>query len=444
MLGASLVLCVSLGQAPAGDPFVLVARLGDRRFAEREAAAAALEQLGRAALPALRSVRDAKDPEVRARAAGLLTRIEGALLTKPSMVSLNFENATLPDVVKAISEQTGIKVVLLPETSPAWRDRRLTLREASPLPFWRAIDRLCEQARLQYNYGLTFPASGREPAFPLFEGGGRPPLPVSDSGPFRVTVVSIHYQKDFNFLGGMTPGRVLTRARPAVTPHEQFYAQLQVTGEPRLAVSLGGQLRVTEAVDDKGQVLVIPPPNGPMSQRMSGYYGLATGPVVQVQAVMNRPSQAGALIKTLKGVVPVSVSTRKPNPLTVSLASAKGRTFQNEDVALTVHEVRDPANNRPGSLEVTIRPVPGSPSSGSFGVNEMPVRPDAHQQQVDVVDAQGRPMPWYQTGFDAENGRLTMTFPVQDPGMKPAELRYYGLVRAETEVPFQFNDLPLP
>src|SRR2546430_1533947 len=90
MMGAHLAAIVLLGQVPSpptsAAPTAMVARLGSGRFAERQAAATAIERLGARALPALRSARDVKDPEVRTRAAALIAKIEGALLTQPSLV----------------------------------------------------------------------------------------------------------------------------------------------------------------------------------------------------------------------------------------------------------------------------------------------------------------------------------------------------------------------
>src|SRR6516165_9398580 len=78
MLGVNLALIVLLGQAPTTpDPSELVARLGSPRYVEREEAAGALERLGRLAIPALRAAREARDAEIRTRAAALFNKIEG-------------------------------------------------------------------------------------------------------------------------------------------------------------------------------------------------------------------------------------------------------------------------------------------------------------------------------------------------------------------------------
>ena len=66
-----------------------------------------------------------------------------------------------------------------------------------------------------------------------------------------------------------------------------------------------------------------------------------------------------------------------------------------------------------------------------------------HQQQIEVVDSQGRAIPWYHSSFDAEGARMTLTLSPHDQGT-PAEVRYYGLARAATEVSFEFTDVPMP
>lgn len=453
MTAVSLVLLSVLGQGHAASPLDLVPRLGAPRYADREKATTTLERLGRRALPALRSARELKDPEIRSRAAALVTRIEGAMLTQPTSISLQFQNAPLADVVKSVGEQSGVKLALVPESAPNWVSRRVTLHESGSLPFWKAIDRLCDAAHLQYHHGMNATQVGREPVFPLFEGGSRQTFPVSDSGPFRVSIVGLHYQRDVSFppapqtaRNGPAPAQ---GAKPNAVFNEQFYAQIQVAGEPRLALSQSGALRISEALDDKGQHLVNPAAAAsPISHRASGYFGFTTGSVIQLQAAMNRPARPGATIRRMKGVVPVLVSTRKPNPLIVDLASATGRTYHNDDVALTVHEIRTEANQRPPRIEVTIKASAGgngeAPSGGMPPGEVDFVRPDSFQQQIEVSDDQGRAIPWYQTSFDGEAGRITLTLTTPDHAGPAARVRFFSLIRATTDVGFEFHDVPLP
>jgi hypothetical protein len=467
MLGVNLAWVVLLGQAAmTPDPSELVTRLGSLRYVEREEAAGALERLGRLAIPALRAAREARDAEIRTRAAALFNKIEGALLTQPTLVSLDFDDQPLAEVTKAISDQTGIKLGLIPENPQVWAARRITLQEPLPIPFWKAMDRLCDASRLQYNLAMNGSSAGREPVLPLHDGGPRPAGPTWDSGPFRVSLLSLHYQRDVNFShvvvgfprrGVMPPlPRPVPPQPPVNTPQadvaaisEQFYAQVQVAAEPRLAISLNGPLKVLEAVDERGQSLLPEPGEGPLTQRFSGYFGLNTV-AIQVQAPLKRPAQPGQSIRKLRGTLPVLVSTRKPDPLVVALPGAAGKAFQNDDVTLNVVEIKNTPVNNQTSIEIVLRSnqnaAAGLPVPGGNGPEFMAQRPDLHQQQLEVVDTQGRPIGWYHQAstFDAEGSRMTLTLTPHDPQTTPAELRYYGLARAATEVSFEFGDIPMP
>jgi hypothetical protein len=459
MTGSTLVMLVVLGQFPAADPDSLIPRLGAPRYADREDAASALVRLGRRALPALRSARDDKDPEVRTRAISLINKIEGSLLTQPTMISLDVDDRPLPEVIKTVSEQAGVSLVLIPDNSPLWASRKVTIHEPVPLPFWKAIDRLCEVARLQYNFGMYGMSQGRQPSFPLFDGGSaRPALPTVDSGPFRISIMALHYQRDVTFPANPQrfgqpfppqradpPGSDGPRFNPAVT--ESCYAQIQVQGEPRLSVSQNGSLKITEAVDDKGQSLVNTVARGALAQRTAGYLGINASSFFQLQAVLSRPDRPGQVIRKLHGVLPITVATRKPNPLAVKLEGATGKTFRNDDVAVTVTEIRPLGNSRQTVIEMTIRPLSGTSGTPGLGQPDFVVqRPDAIGQTIEVSDGQGRLMPWYQTSFDTETAHLSLTATPQalDGQATPTELRLFGMARAATEIEFEFNDLPLP
>ena len=460
MTCSTLVMIVVLGQSPDADPRALISQLGAPRYAQRETAAVQLQQLGRRALPALRIAREMKDPEVRTRAAALINKIEGSLLTQPTMVSLDFENRPLSEVVKAVSEQTGIALVLIPDNAPQWNSRKVTVHESTPLPFWKGLDRLCEAARLQYNFGMYGMPQGRQSALPLFDGGGRPAIPTVDSGPFRVCVQSLHFQRDVTFQMGSPrfgqgvvqipgveqPGSVGQRFNPARS--ETFYAQLQIIGEPRLSVSQSGPLKVIEAVDDKGQSLVAATARTTGMQRTAGYFGAVNaGSAVLVQATLIRPDQPGRTIRKLRATLPISVATRKPSPLTIKLEGAAGKTFRNDDVAVTIADIHPLGNTRQTTIDMSVRTLGGATGAPAGGPPDFAMqRPDSFQQTIEVTDGQGHSMPWYQTSFDMEGARISLTVQPQtlEGNGVPAELRFYGLARAATEIEFEFNDLPLP
>lgn len=456
MIGACLAIAVLVGQVPASDPTALVAQLGAARYAQREAAASALERLGRSALPALQSVRDVKDPEIRSRASALILRIEGALLTQPTMVALDYNDQSLAEVLRGFGEQVGLKMAIYPEPAPDQLQTRVTLRESAPLPFWKALDRLCDAGKLQYNFGMQLLPNQREPVFQLFVGSGRPGGPISDNGPFRVNLVGLHYQRNVQFFPTAQPQRKDPRVlagepgepNPAgYTINEDFNAQLQIAAEPRLSLTQFGTLKLLEAVDERGQSLLIPENNNAgQNQMQSGYFGITAGPNLHLQAPLRRPQQPGKLIKRLRGTLPVLVSTRKGNPLVVPLSGSSGKSFRNEEATVEIQEIRANPNTNQTSIQLAIKPNRNSGTEAEL-LAAMPSalsrRPDQpNQQQFEVFDAQGKVIQAYPSN-DMEGTRTTLTLIPHEQGA-PTELRYYSMVRARTEVSFEFNDVPLP
>ena len=467
MLGASLTLLVMLGQLPATgpdpDPAALVAQLGAARYAERQAAAEALEQIGRPALPALRTARDSRDLEVRTRAWSLTQKIEGALLTQPTRIRLDFDNAPLTDVTNSLSLQAGFKMALYPQNLPKWKIQRVTLHGSQPVDFWKAVDQICDAAGLQYNSNMHGFGGEREPIFALTDGSVRTLTPISDHGPFRVSLLAVDYQRHVTYTPSVAnskvppppprpadveapppPEHATPRLRPVTSV--QFSAQLAVAAEPRLTLGYQhGALQLIEAVDDRGNSLVPPSKGGPAA-RIPAYMGMMSAPVVQLPVPLHRPALAGESIAKLRGVIPLTVASRRPDPLIVPLTNAVGNTFENPDVQLTVHEIRTMPNTPNTQVELTVRPSDREASSAQ-GDGEGPSilwqRPDPAQLHIEVVDTRGQSIPWFQSGADADNSRVTLTV-THAQSTKPKELRYYALTRSSVNVPFAFTDIPMP
>jgi hypothetical protein len=469
MVGAKLLLAVAFGQVPAdaADPSQLVAQLGAARYVQREAASEALEQLGRPALPALRAGRDSRDLEIRTRAYNLIQRIEGALLTQPSRVRLDFQDTPLTEVVKSLSNQVGFKVALYPETLPKWRYQRVTLRVPDPVPFWRAIDLLCDAAGLQHNPSLHGLASPREPTFSLTDGAVRTVTPVSDHGPFRVSLLSLHYQRDLTYAAAGSGAGVGARPRPlmgndpVVRPRAgapgpgrlnpvtnvQFTAQLLVAAESRLSLSQNGPLQIVEAVDDRGNSLTTPGAGGPMVNRFAGYFGGMNSSVLQLQAPLQRPPAVGESIKKLRGAIPVTVSSRRPDPLVVPLPQGAGKRFENPDVELTLHDIRTAPNTHQTFIEISLKPKERGASADRGDADaliDVAYRPDTQRLQLEIIDSRGHLVPWIPSLVNSETAHLTLTVTNLPTTASLKELRYHTLTRATLSIPFEFADIPMP
>jgi hypothetical protein len=467
MLGGTLIMLAVLGQVQGGEPSqdlaALVAQLGAARYADREAAAQAIERIGRPALAALRSARDARDLEVRTRASSLAQKIESLMLTQATRVQLDFDRTPLPEVATALSRQAGFKIALYPSNLPRWRQQRVNWRAARPMDFWKAVDQLCDLAGLQYNPSMQGYVGQGEPSFSLTEGTTRVLTPVSDHGPFRVSLLSVDYQRHVGYAPSGQAANVPPPPRPAALEPDlrdqplqqrlnpvtsvQFSAQLLVAAEPRLALSNVRQPQLIEAVDDLGNSLVPVAAPDPFVSRHSGYFGMATGPVVQLQAPLQRPDNAGERIKKLRGLIALNVSSRRPDPLVVPLNSAAGKTFENQDHRLTVHDIHPSPNSHHMLVELSIKAVDLDQSSDHGEIDAFSdglQRADPQHLQIEVIDAHGQLITWFQSGADAETGRFTLTLTNLPQTSQPKELRYYTLTRASVTVPFEFTDIPMP
>ncbi len=467
MLGGTLILLAGLGQVQGGEPSqdvgALVIQLGAARYAEREAAAKELERIGRPALAALRSARDSRDLEVRTRASSLAQKIESLLLTQATRVQIDFDKTPLPEVARSLSLQAGFKIALYPTNLPRWRQQRVNWRSPGPVDFWQAVDQLCDLAGLQYNPSMQGYVGQSEPSFSLTEGTTRVLTPVSDHGPFRVSLLSVDYHRHVGYAPSGPAANVPPPPRPALSQPDlrnqplqqrlnpvtsvQFSAQLLVAAEPRLALSNVRQPQLVEAVDDLGNSLVPAATVDPFVSRHSGYFGMSTGPVVQLQAPLQRPEAAGERIKKLRGLIALHVSSRRPDPLVVSLASAAGKTFENQDHRLTVHDIHPSPNSHHMLVELSIKAVDPDQSSDHGEVDAFSdslQRADPQHLQIEVIDAHGQLITWFQSGADVETGRFTLTLTNLPRSSEPKELRYYTLTRAAVTVPFEFTDIPMP
>src|SRR5262245_58369080 len=89
---------------PTPDPAQkLVEQLGADRYADREAAAAALEKIGPSALPALRAGTRSENPEVRERVGPLIVKLkrsaESTARLAPKKVKLDYKDIPIGTAV---------------------------------------------------------------------------------------------------------------------------------------------------------------------------------------------------------------------------------------------------------------------------------------------------------------------------------------------------------
>jgi hypothetical protein len=509
MTAALLILTAALaadgpGAGAGADAAGLVRKLGAEGFDDRVAAYKALEALGPAALPAVRAALDdaAADPRVRARARALADELARRARTDrfgtPTLVKLDFPDATLGSVVDALNARHGFNLTLV--TAPPMRQRGMVMMGAQndpaqmaearatkvslvapePLPFWKAVDRIAAAAKLRYDLAPAGGAGNGKPEFPLITDRASHG-PTSDYGPLRVQVSRVHRSaaRDFTDDPESEPtAPAAVQLHPAAlgvqTSGPGLTVSLAVVPEPGITVRLAGTWKIEEAVDDRGRS-VRPEPKGPApppgaANVTMNYAGapLAASAVFQVN--LDPPADDATSLRRLRGAVPVTLTARRPDPHVFALKdrAAVGRSVQAGDSTVVLEDVSlDPDKD----VSVTVSLTTSRKASVRRPGPTAAVSPDQPMQHFELVDAAGQRLAFFAAssstsiGPDGQTHRLRLSVqPVSDPAAAPpangqrlfggrglmtrrplaAELRYYEFMTETAEVPFDLRDVPLP
>jgi hypothetical protein len=442
MVGACLVPLMTLVLAISPDAAALVTRLGSGTFAEREESAKALEAMGREALPALEDALRSPDAEVRSRVWSIWERIQKGLLVRPLMVRLEREPRPLIDVVRSIGEQGGFSL----QVSQHGSEHLVSAREPQPIAFWEAVDRL---GLVGGHFMISNPGGGH---FPTLEfGGAEDASPSTISGPFRIKLKGLHDHRDRSMIVGPwlridEMNQRIPILRTAKEREARFYIELGMMIEPRMWFTQEGPARAIEAVDDLGQSLVRRDTTRVEADHSLFYNG---GGVTQGQtqldlAMLDKP---GRSIVRLRGSIPVAIQVRKPVPaLEIPLPATKGQAFAHEDAVFTVREFRE--DNRGTAIVLDVR--------ANLDRFELPAGRDGEivssrlqclsSHQVEIVDADGDVLAEHGGGGTSPDGHSWMSLVVWKNRTKtrPARFRYYRMVRAFTDVAFEFRNIPMP
>jgi hypothetical protein len=453
MLVAIMAMAVILDSHSSPDPASLVAQLGSSRYASRISAEGELARLGRSALPALRAARTSKDAEIRSRSVALVARIENSLLLESTPIGLDFEDVRLPEAIEAIGRGSGFELSLPPRERSLLADRRISVHSDGPLPFWKAIDAFCSAGKLHPALGDQPVGGLQERSLLLLDGPTAGPGRVSDYGAFRVHLTSVHYQSEIQ-LDQPQPSPLVRGSESANGPDgsgqqarasRDFFLQFVLSAEPRLSITRNGLVKVT-AVDDQGRSLVSPSGAGDAGH-YAVHFGVSPSSTVRFRVDLEYPEAPARRLRSLKGTIPVIVATRKADPIVVPLAGSRGKLFRNDEIALTLLDHRPASANQPATLQVSIQPLGAAVPSINRGNGEPPWnRPDTFQQQIEILDDLGRPLPWFPSTsfYDGDETRLTLTVGSRGTAANPRTLRYHGLLKANSEVAFEFRDIPIP
>jgi hypothetical protein len=443
---APLVLFAAMAAAPAAEPnpTALVAKLGSAEPAERAAATESLKALGRGALPALQHAMRAGDAGVRERASALWETIQRDLMTRPSLVRLDGRDRPLANVLGDLEVQTGLTLRL----DQSVRGRLVALREPAPVAFWTALERLGLWGIYYHN-----PGEGQFPRLELREAPA--PAFTSTAGPFRVSLRGLHLHRDRQLIRGpwvrsdRFGQRINVPSEDLKGEAVTFFGGLEVMVEPRMWFTQEAPARLIEASDDLGQSLV--PDAADLATRLNDNAHFAFYPgsgVAQSWTEFRlRPTDHPGRVARLRGVVPVMLHLRRPEPtLVIPLAAAAGKTFRCDDAEFTIQTVNDSPTATNVAMTVRLNldkaDLPAN-ADGELITSRLLVM---GEHQLQLTDAAGTVLA-YSTSSGSGGGSTpsvhNWTIHTFRNG-RATHLRYSSMLRVRSEAAFNFRDVPLP
>ena len=407
----------------------LVSQLGDREFRVRDQASKAIAALGIDALPALQKSRVNPDPEIRRRLDELIPPLERAITLQSKQISLHMTNKPIKDIIAELNKQTGYKLMTMDGGTS--NDKAVYTFNFDKLSFWEAMDKISEATGLLLQHG--------------YWGDDNLRLSMQDSyvpfnhnnGAFKVMATGFSYNRSNNF--GQLPRNPANAGQPI---SESLTISMSIASEPRLPILAVKQLKFTEARDEEGNSMV---PGGDGNANWGGqryyYGGWYRGFLQQTQANLAWPSKSSRMIKSLKGVVPVTIlADQKPSVITDKLLKSKGKKFKAGSATFTIDDVTEQAGKQ--------YQIKMSVTEDSKDGPQDYTRIQSLQQRLELQDDKGNKQQFYFSSINwggPNNAQFTFTVQPGAGKLGPAnKLIYYAWVLMEHEIPFEFKDLPLP
>jgi hypothetical protein len=449
---ASLILftipLLSMAQeSPNNKPVAkLIEELGDKDFKVRESAARAIDALGAEALPELRKAVDHPDVEIRRRVAKWIPQLELAAFVAPKRVTLNITNQSLEKAINELTRQTGYTIVLPPNAD---NSKPCTFR-CDHLPFWEALDRICQDGKLAILDAWSVPNG-----VTLTPNDGVRP-PVAYHGAFRLTVERIEYRKETAeyrtiILGPVGEEAERKDAKSAAT--ENVYIQVGIRVEPRLRIfSMIEEPFVSQAIDNEDHSLPAEKNDqdslfrrGP---RWMGNFDVNLISTETIRLSLRPSKEQVRTLKLLRGTLPVTLEKEKKTiVVSDNLEKARGKSVKVDGATIQIDSfIAKPEQNRYSlawTVAETNRDAAATPRA-------MPFLPC--DREFELQDSQGNRFE-QQSGGSAGGGEgiaeYHYIFAPSGVGKAvplgpPTKLVMVKTVPLVYHIPFEFKDLRLP
>ncbi|TWT32610.1 hypothetical protein [Blastopirellula retiformator] len=396
----------------------LVRQLDAGSLAERDEAEADLMDLGPVVLDWLPEVTDRTPAEVKARLERITTVLQkqqADSVTQPQLVTLDFNQAPLKEVLAEIEKQSGNRIVdFRPNFGQQTTNPLITIQCEKTL-FWEAIDRVFADANL-----AAYPYAGEKNAL-AFINRDAPGLPLNlaaYSGVFRVEPTRIEMHRNF--------------VPPA---SDGMRVNLQVTWEPHLApILVKFPFSELVATDDQGTDLKLA--DGPVTYDVAVDSGQTSVDFVIPLNVAPRGSQ---MIQELKGELVSLVPGRVETFRFERLANARGLRQEKGGVQVALEQFRK--NRDLFDARIIVR-FPG----GSEALQSHLGWVDANEVYLEAADGERLKHAGYERFLeDSDAIGIAYKFILDDRQPDDFTLVYKtpGSI-VSLPVEFQLDDIPLP
>jgi WD40 repeat protein len=423
-----------------------IKQLEDPRTAQ--AAAQALEEVGPPAVAAL--ARMAGDPQAKParRAREIIDHIAVAEALVPARVGLKLQNARVGDAVQALAKQAKVRLVYHPGRQRLGAPAPTITLDLEGVPFWEALDRLCESGSLAQSW--TYTRDGA--VLQLTEGQPAGQGTIAYAGPLRLQATAVTHHRTLGL-------------QDSHLPSEGLSVNLSLIAEPENAIGSVSHPRVVQAKDEADRSLAR------NSITYGGYYGEAPAQMPFSFSVdLQAPAKPGGRLKELKGVLPVELLVGRRDLVTIAEPSrAKGKTFQGAaGIRIQVQNVQQLVGQFVAGVTIT-GPADWAYDPRLHGFELVEKDGRRHRIPYRELNRQRRGQlrpddlawlgiapqaifptyaPWSALATAGPNGSTEWKGELRmwNLGMSVvlAKLVFFSSERQRTELPFEFHDLPLP
>jgi hypothetical protein len=364
---------------------------------------------------------------------------QAAATSQPALTLITMHMKAQPkDAFDELAKQSGVKFVT---ANGLWDQDSMQDElqiDLDKRPFWSALNELCgvcnvaPQSANNFNgYGNT--SNSRR--LTLFQTGagraGKPRLPTFESGGFMVQAVSFNRQQNVSY------------ASPQ--PTQDFSnVQIMVYVDPAIRVSNFSQnIKATEAVDDKGQSMLLD--NDAVGMSYGGFRGSSL--IFPATIGLKYPANPGKKIASLKFTVQLRGSTEVETISVDKPLDANEVTKDFGGSTITFHSLKK--SSRAGFYELKIGFMSDGDQLNSDPLNMI--------QSAQLLDSRGHAFYATPGGGSSGNGtaEYTINYSSTINGMvrggedaasgQPAKWVLEIPIKSHAiKLPVEFKDLPLP